>query len=271
MASYNLTYIYHDCFMLETQEAVMIFDYWKDPFADATNKDYPPLLESIDVSKRVYVFVSHHHKDHFSRRIFLWEQRLPHIEYIISRDTFKAVSYMLKESKGQYQGFKPSPCKIHILNPGETYSDGVVEVKAFASTDIGNSYAVRIKDLKVFHAGDLNAWLWLDESSAEEVEEARKSYTEIIDQIREDFPGFDLVMFPVDSRLGRDYWWGAKYFVDNILTKLFVPMHFELVLAEEDKVSRRVDAANFKLYARSDYGAYLQLASTRSSYFCAAD
>lgn len=265
MAGYSLTYIYHDCFMLETTEAVIIFDYWKDPLSAGKNKDFPPLLDEIPEEKNIYILVSHHHKDHFSRRIFLWKQRFPNIEYIISGDTGKAVKYMLKEDS-TYHGYKPPLDSIHILQPGQTFHDNIIHVEAFPSTDIGNSFAVETDGIRIFHAGDLNAWLWLDESSSEEVEEARNSYKEIIAEINLRYPAFDLVLFPVDSRLGREYWWGAKYFVENILTDLFVPMHFELVMSDYEKEQRRIDAAAFNLFARNDYGAYLQLASTRSRY-----
>lgn len=165
-----------------------------------------------------------------------------------------------------YNGYRPAKDSVHILAPGETYKDANIYIKAFASTDIGNSYAVEIGGKRIFHAGDLNAWLWLDDSSEEEIKEARESYVRIISDIKKEYPDFDLVMFPVDSRLGREYWWGARYFVNNILTKLFVPMHFELVMSDDEKEQRRIDAASFNLFARSDYGAYLQLACSRSRY-----
>lgn len=243
----------------------MIFDYWKDPLSTGKDKDYPVFLKEIDPEKKLYVIVSHHHKDHFSRRIFLWAERFKNINFIISSDTYKSVSYLFKE-EGTYQGIKPPINAVHVLEPGETFIDETITIKAFESTDIGNSYGIIINDLKVFHAGDLNAWLWIDESSQQEVEESRNAFTRIIQTIKSDFPKFDIVMFPVDSRMGKEYWWGARYFVNNIETSLFIPMHFELVLSEDEKEQRRIDAAAFNLYARNDIGAYLQLASTRSRY-----
>lgn len=262
---YSLTYIYHDCFILETDEAVFLFDFWKDPLAGPDNKDFPPLLADLDKNKPVYVLVSHHHKDHFSRRIFLWEQRLPDIHFILSADVFKAVRYMLSEG-GTYAGFRPSPDRVHVLSESDSFVDRDVRITAFGSTDIGNSYAVECGGYKFFHAGDLNAWLWIDESSPLEVEEARSGFMDIVGSVKSLFPAFDLVLFPVDSRLGRDYWWGAKYFVDNIDCRLFVPMHFELVLDEKDKDTRKLDAGAFPLYARKDYGDYLLLTGSRSRY-----
>ena len=268
MSPYRLTYIYHDCFMYETSEVVILFDFWKDPLSVGRDKDFPPILDEIDPSKRFYVVISHHHKDHFTRRIFLWTQRFPDIKFIISADVFKAVRYMLIPG-GTYAGHRPPLSSVHVLSPGDEFCDEFLRVRAFGSTDIGNSYAIECAGRSLFHAGDLNAWLWIDESTPEEISQARDAFTSIVEEIKTIFPSFSLVMFPVDSRLGREYWWGARYFLSNILVSLFVPMHFELVLSENEKEQRRIDAAAFNLFARSDFGACLQLASTRSSYYTA--
>lgn len=37
---------------------------------------------------------------------------------------------------------------------------------------------------------------------------------------------FDIVMFPVDGRIGNGYTRGARQFVDQFHVGLFVPMHF---------------------------------------------
>lgn len=282
MSRYLLTYIYHDCFTLATEDAVIVFDYWKDPKASPADKDFPPILDDIEcqmkypfsdiaavndsgISKKLYVLVSHHHKDHFSRRIFNWYIRFPQVHYIISRDVYKSVKYLFNK-EGFYNGEKPPLENISVLSPGEEFNDDIVSIKAYGSTDIGNSYALNVSGLKIFHAGDLNAWLWIDESSASEVEEAKCKFTKIVNDIGKENPEFDLVMFPVDSRLGTDYWWGAKYWVERISSSLFVPMHYELVLSDEEKEKRRLDAGAFSLFARKDYGSYLQFGSTRSSY-----
>lgn len=263
---YSLTYIYHDCFILETERAIVIFDYWKDPMA-GSDKDFPPLLDNIDRGKSLYVIISHHHKDHFSRRVFLWQQRFPGIRYIISPDVAKAVRYMLREDGGgTYAGFRPAYESVSVLSPGDTFTDGTIRVKAYRSTDIGNSYALECDGNTFFHAGDLNAWIWVEESSPEEVRTSKEEFVEIVGEIKADHKHFDLVLFPVDSRQGSDYWWGAKHFIEQISASLFVPMHFELVLDEKDKTPRRNDAGAFSRYADPNCGQYLQLAQTRASY-----
>lgn len=263
---YALKYIYHDCFILETEKAVLIFDYWKDPLIENNKSENPLFLREINVNKKIYVLISHHHKDHFSRKVFTWNLLFPEITYIISKDTFSFARHLLLE-KGNYKGYKPPIKNINVLTPGEIFKDDYIKVRAFDSTDTGNSYAIETMcGLKIFHAGDLNAWLWRQESSEKEITDAIIRFSNIIDSIAAHYNKFNLVMFPVDSRQGADFWFGAKYFVNHIKTDLFVPMHFELGETEKEKEQRRIDAASFHLYARLDYGAYLQLASTRSCY-----
>lgn len=264
MKGYSLTYIFHDCFVYEDEAVVIVFDFWKDPL-DNGNAENPPLLDLFKVDKAKYVVVSHHHKDHFTRRIFLWQKMFPDLNYIVSADVYRTVKYMFREDS-VYGGFRPDASKVTVLKPGERYEDGILTVEAFGSTDIGNSYAVESQGRKVFHAGDLNAWLWLDESTEKEVREAREQYEKIVADIKSRYERFDLVMFPVDSRIGREYWWGAGYFVRQILTDLFVPMHFELADSEEELTKRHLDAGAFRHYANQDHGDCLLLTGTRSRY-----
>ena len=261
---YRITYIYHDCFLLETENAVFLFDYWKDPFT-VYNKDFPPLLELIDTSKPFYVLVSHHHKDHFSRRIFFWYKRFHNIRYIISEDTLKSVRYMFRDGS-TYSGPKPPDSSIVVLKEGDVWEDDVVKISAFGSTDVGNSYVVTTNGRNYFHAGDLNAWIWKEDSSEKEMEEALNEFFQKINAIKENFSKFEIAMFPVDSRLKTDYFTGASIFVREFDVKLFIPMHFELVENPQDKLSRLLDATRFNLYCNHERGEYLALISSRSSF-----
>ena len=41
-------------------------------------------------------------------------------------------------------------------------------------------------------------------------------------------------MFPVDNRMGKDYYKGAQQFVEQIKTSIFVPMHFDETYKQAD-------------------------------------
>lgn len=249
-------YIYHDCFVVKTAEAVLVFDFWKDPYQHGVLPN--PLME-VDRSMPLYVFVSHGHKDHYNPDIFGWAKHFPNIRYIISRDVKKRINHILNPY-GSYKGDKIAPSRVIVMTDHDHYEDEIINVKSFPSTDTGNSYAVTIGDHKLFHAGDLNAWIWKDESTEKEVKEAMDGFNAIIDLIAESFSGFDLCFFPVDSRIGTDYFTGARMFLERFRIENFFPMHYELGddIASIARLHR--DAAAFARYASPTCRHYIMSA-----------
>lgn len=256
------TYIYHDSFLIETPTAFILFDFWKRP--DSIEEFIPGIVDS---GKKLYVLVSHHHKDHFNKKIFEWQHLFPAggIFYILSKDTERNIRYMLRDSS-LYKGTRVLKENYTVLRPGEEWNDSAVNVRAFGSTDIGNSYLVKIAGQTIFHAGDLNAWVWKDESTPEEIESAILSFEEIVKGISIYSPKIDLAMFPVDSRIGRDYWEGAYRFVRMIEVERFLPMHFELAENENERTARVKDALNFLEYRNPFRGEYIALTAPGQKY-----
>ena len=64
----------------------------------------------------------------------------------------------------------------------------------------------------------------LDENKAER--HLRGGMATKLKYLKEKAPNIDLVLFPVDRRMGKDYMKGAKQFIEQIKTTIFVPMHF---------------------------------------------
>lgn len=261
----SLTYIHHDCFLLSTPAFDMVFDCFGTMPSRALALIEKLIHNPAAAQRPLYVLVSHHHKDHFSRSIFDWQRMRPATRYIISSDTRRAVAYLLRPaSKGStYTGHRPCPGSVSVLRPGESYDDGTVWVRAFGSTDTGNSYLVGLPgtDFSIFHAGDLNTWIWKDESTPAEVRQAIAEFDAIIKEIAAFSPKIDLAMFPVDSRIGTDYFTGASMFVRLIDVRRFFPMHFCLADDEAGLSRRRADAVRFDLYANPLRGEYIGLSS----------
>ena len=53
-----------------------------------------------------------------------------------------------------------------------------------------------------------------------------KHYLGELKEIRKIADRFDLVMFPVDGRIGNGYTRGGRQFIERFQVGLFVPMHF---------------------------------------------
>ncbi len=270
----KLTYIWHDCFVAEFDKCSIVFDFWKDPTVakDQFPRFISPEMEGLSIprDKPLYVLVSHHHKDHFVNEIFSWAALFPQIHYILSKDTMRLCRHVFSETS-VYKGPRISRESVTVLGRDEEFDDSVLFVRAFGSTDIGNSYLVETEGLRLFHAGDLNAWIWKDESTPQEVEAAVRDYrlqlSGIVDWLK-DSRGeaeLDICMFPVDSRIGTDYFTGAKMFVESLYVKRFFPMHFGLGENEEQQ-RYQLDAGRFELYANRNRGEYIALQSPYSAF-----
>lgn len=255
----KITYIWHDCFVVTLPELTIVFDFWKDPTVNP--RTIPTFIADLDKEKPLYVFVSHHHKDHYSKYIFEWSELFNNITYILSEDTANHIRHIIS-NKSLYKGPKPKAENIVILQNGREYTDEHITTKAYGSTDIGNSYYIETNGRKpetFFHAGDLNAWLWKDVSTQQEIEEALEKYMDILATISEEHSEIDYVMFPVDARIGTDYFEGARLFVRDIDVKHFFPMHFSLGEDEEERKRLLLDASKVELYANPERGEYICL------------
>ena len=240
----TLTYIFHSGFALETEQSILVFDYWMDPSG---------VMDGVLRSRKpMYVFSSHFHEDHFTKDIFEWMKQKPNITYILSKDIYKH----RRASKDDADVW---------LAKGGTWSDDNISVWALGSTDSGVSWIVETEDKaaikreqsqaclesaerkqarpkvkRIFHAGDLNNWYakFLSDNNPDqerysfEMEEVfnpiahEKQFLGELKDIRKVADSFDVVMFPIDGRVGNGYTLGGRQFIERFKVGLFVPMHF---------------------------------------------
>lgn len=205
----KLTYIYHSGFAVESDRCNIIIDYFKDSETLTKGIVHDVLLKS---DKKLYVLSTHSHADHFNKDILKWREKKHDIQYIFSKDILDNGLADFKDAV--------------YLNKLESFEDELIEVKAFGSTDIGGSFLICYDNKSIFHAGDLNNWHWDEESTQEEIQEAEGNYLKELDLLSNYVSYLDLVMFPVDARLGKNYMKGAQQFIDRIKVGTFVPMHF---------------------------------------------
>mgnify|MGYP000470744888 FL=1 len=137
------------------------------------------------------ILASHFHPDHFHPEVLKWKEQKPDIKYIFSKDILKR-----RRAKAD---------DAIYLKKGDAYQDELLTIKAFGSTDVGISFLIETEGRRIFHAGDLNNWHWKDESTPQEVAEAEGNYLKELDIIAKETSVMDLVMFPVDPRLGTDF------------------------------------------------------------------
>lgn len=207
----KLDYIYHSGFAIEAEGVTVIIDYYKDSSETERNRgivhDY--LLQRPG---KLYVLSTHFHPDHFNREVLSWKEHRPDIIYIFSKDILKHR--------------RTVPEDAIYIKKGESYEDDTLRIDAFGSTDVGVSFLIHLQGMRIFHAGDLNNWHWSEESTEQEIRKAEGDFLTEVKLLQQTAPAVDVAMFPVDSRIGKDYMRGAEQFVERIKTTIFVPMHF---------------------------------------------
>lgn len=201
----RITYLQHSGFTVELKDSVLIFDYYKGE------------LPAISEEKKVYVFVSHAHYDHFKKSIFEWVKKYSRITYILSDDV---------KEKG------PENKTIYIGPRQEVKIDGMT-IKTLRSTDEGVAFLVYVEGKAIYHAGDLNWWHWEEETPVYN-ELMKRNYQHEIGKIDGEF--IDIAFVPADPRLEKEYYWGIDYFMRHTHTKHVFPMH----MWEKYEICRRL-------------------------------
>lgn len=243
----KLTYLFHSGFLLETEQCFVIFDYFFDP-----SKTINKILKS---DKPLYVLASHFHDDHFNPKILRWRKEKNNITYILSKDIYR----QRKATK--------EDADIWLAKGGE-WSNEHMHVWAAGSNDSGVSWIVETEGKRIFHAGDLNNWYarLLNENPArcnflndvgERVDPVyeEKRYIGELKDIEKIATSFDVVMFPIDARIGNGYTKGARQFLERFEVGLFVPMHFVVCgRASAYRMREFAEARNVSFWAISDNG-----------------
>ncbi len=187
-------YINHSGYIVETENHILLVDYVK---GDLPKFDKPTL-----------VIATHGHQDHFNEDIL----KIPgQVRILLSSDI-----------KEEYN--LPHQSNVFYIEPNAKRFVGDFQVETFGSTDQGISVFVYVDNIGIFHAGDLNLWIWEDEDTQEDKKEMSKDFDNEIKKIRR--KNVEIAMFPIDPRLGKYATSGVRYFMDIVKPSFLFPMHF---------------------------------------------
>ena len=197
----KVTYIHHSCFLAETDRFCYLFDYEAGPLPEPAP------------AKPILVLSSHSHADHYNPEIFslLESSGAGHIRAILSDDIEAPVNIDL---------LQVSPEKKYDLGPQLT-------ITTFRSTDLGVAFLIEDQGTLIYHAGDLNDWVWDEESDAYN-EEMTANYRRQIDRLSRELGHreIDTAFVVLDPRQEKDYDRGLCYFLQKIAAKQVYPMHY---------------------------------------------
>lgn len=197
----KVTYIHHSCFLAETESCYYLFDYEKG------------CLPEMDVKKPIFVFASHGHSDHYTPDVFslLADKGMQHIRAVLSDDI------KVPENTDVLQ----------VSAEQEYYLEFGQKLTTLRSTDLGVAFLIEDNETLIYHAGDLNDWVWNEESDSYN-KQMTIDYRNQINILSEKLSNrkIDVAFVVLDPRQEKDYDRGLCYFLENISTKQVYPMHY---------------------------------------------
>ena len=200
----EITYLLNSGFMIKDKDILMLFDDFDDPSLTADK------VVGEGNFKRLYIFVSHAHFDHFGTHIRAYAGQ--NTKYIFSNDLKRTRRVKLFPA-----------ADITFIRKYSEWTDEEIKVTTFDSTDVGVSFLVELSSgKKIFHAGDFNWWHW-DEDSPENRQLAERVFFKQMKRLK----GLtaDIAFFPVDGRLGGSQEKGVTEFMKQTEIKTLVAMH----------------------------------------------
>lgn len=197
----NITYIHHSGFLVETERFYYLFDYETGS------------LPKMDPKKPIFVLSSHSHGDHYNSEVFplLRASGMKRIRAVLSDDI---------APPAEQDTLSVSPGREYFLGPKQNLT-------TFQSTDLGVAFLIEDEDALIYHAGDLNDWVWEEETDAYN-REMTANYRTQIHLLRETLKGrtIDAAFVVLDPRQETDYDRGMVYFLENIPVERVYPMHY---------------------------------------------
>lgn len=203
----SVTYLHHSGFLVETDFHILLFDYFRDNAPGNGTLGDGVFHPEAYTGKRLAVFISHHHADHFDPVVFEWAENRPDILYFVGKDVRRI----------------PENTHVFRMRGGDVKAEGGIEVMALRSTDDGVAFVVQVDGVSLYHAGDLNDWRWDGESA---VDNTRMTTAYLKEMEKLKGMRFDAAFVPVDPRQGADMKEGLRGFLAAAETAHIFPMHF---------------------------------------------
>ena len=199
---HTVTYLEHSGFFVELDTLCLLFDYWKG----ALPQPVP--------GKGLLAFASHAHHDHYNPDIFAYAARWERSLVILGNDI--RLSAKRKEALGI------ADTNFLRLGPDRTAEVLGARVRTLRSTDAGVAFLVEADGRTVYHAGDLNRWVWDGEPQADNDAMAAAFQAEL-----DKLPGqaVDLAFLTLDARQEADAFGGFDRYMRQWEIQLAVPMH----------------------------------------------
>ncbi len=203
----ELVYVTHNCFLAETPDRLLLFDLPAAPHIDAPGV---ALVRERLVDKRVFVFASHSHEDHFTPDVRQLARSAREATFIVSDDIAEL-----------HDAFNPEKQPgVVVVEPETWVTVADMDILGFESTDMGVGFFIRFQGQGLYFGGDVAEWAWpgQDEASSDF---SRRHFQATLARLRDLAPA--VAFTNADARLPN--WTGALDLAREVRPRLLVPMH----------------------------------------------
>jgi L-ascorbate metabolism protein UlaG (beta-lactamase superfamily) len=199
----KIQYIGHSGFLMEWRACYWLFDYHTG--------DIP----QMDPEKKVLVFVSHKHGDHWNCKVLDLRHEYRDIQYVLSSDI-----ELPKQDWVSKMITRVEPERQYELSDGDGQA---IQLTTLKSTDAGVAFLLGYLGKTVYHAGDLNLWVWKEEPEQYN-KEMTAAFDEQMDHLKD--VAIDVAFVPLDPRQEEYYYLGLEALLQKAEVNRVFPMHF---------------------------------------------
>ncbi len=216
----RVTYIGHSGFMVETERICLWFDVIAQEEDNGEEKFYAagdmPMLAK---EKPLVIFASHAHHDHYCPKIWDLRTQQEQVFYILGSD----ISLSLGRCKDLGLEKEDLDKALRVFG-NRTYElpQFGMKIETLKSTDEGVAFYVTVDGITIFHAGDLNAWYWLEEGE-EYVFQMRTNFEKELLALQG--RKTDIAFLLLDPRLEGTAYDGIDRYLETMDVTYAFPMH----------------------------------------------
>jgi L-ascorbate metabolism protein UlaG (beta-lactamase superfamily) len=211
----QVIFLHHSSFLVEVDDKVLIFDYFDGERVEGYH--FSGRIPTYAPDTKIYMFASHSHRDHFDMDILKWDRQYPNIRYVLSKDIRISPNFLKKN------GIDPKiRDRVLFVGADQKYELDGLSITTFRSTDAGVAFHVDVQGVTLFHAGDLNDWVW--EGAGDLVNgKMTREYRHQMKRLSK-LP-INLAFVPMDPRLGTNQFRGIDFLLRNTDAEFVFPMH----------------------------------------------
>ena len=200
----QVVYIFHNCFVVHAGEHTLLFDC---PAPQYLPKRSAAALAPELRGRNVTAFVSHSHTDHCHPDLASVCAEAAGARFVVSDD----VADLYPASV---------PAGALVLEPDQAGGIDGIGIETLASNDLGLAFVLEVEGLRLYHGGDLAAWVW-DTASAAEKAFTAGFFSTALERIAA--RPVDIAFTNVDRRLPNLA--GGPEFAARVRPRVLVPMH----------------------------------------------